>query len=121
MTEKKKDIPFSGPIRIPLDKESKAIQKAPAYDKARARTYNSTMPEIRKLIDTIQDKDGLTLFGTKAPSLETFLRVEQEIRSLSARDHKVSLILVDLKTQSGTAYHSSIPMCSQSTVKEKTM
>ncbi len=113
----KNGIPFSGPVRIPREAEPEAIRKAPAYDAEAARACIPVMPEIRRLIDTVKDEEGLAAFGAKTPSKEALDRVEKEIRALSAGGHKVSVILADLATRSGAAYRSGIPMCTQSTVK----
>ncbi len=111
------EIEYSGPISVPMDRESAAIRSAPAYDKQDAKKYIPLMPEIRKLADEIRDEDGLTPFGDARPSDEALRQLEQEIRRLSADNHKVSLIMMDLRTRSGAAYHSSEPMCTQSTIK----
>ena len=110
-------ISNSGPITVPMEQESAAIRSAPAYDKNEAKKYIPLMPEIRKLVDGIRDEDGLTPFGPVRPSDAALKQLEEEIGRLSADGHKVSLIMADLRTRSGAAYHSSVPMCTQSTVK----
>lgn len=108
---------YSGPISVPMEQESAAIRMAPAYDKNEAKKYIPLMPEIRKLADEIRDEGGLTAFGPVKPSGETLRELETEIQKLSENRHKVSLIMTDLRTRSGVAYHSSDPMCTQSTIK----
>ena len=109
--------PCSGPVSIPLTEESAAIQAAPAYDVEAAKKYLADMPRIRSLIDGIPKDDELTCFGACAPSPEVLKSLDTEIQKFIDDHHKVSLIMVDLKTQSGVAFHSTVPMCTQSTVK----
>ena len=111
------EINYSGPISVPMQDESAAIQAAPAYDMAAAKKYIPFMPEIRSLLDTLADNEGLISFGSEKPSRAAFEKLNEEIRKLSADAHKVSLLMMDLKTRSGAAYHSSVPMCTQSTIK----
>ena len=107
----------SGPIDVSIENESAAIRNAPAYDTEDAKRYIDDMPEIRELIDGIEDGDGLTAFGKKLPSGEVMQKLLKEIRSLTADDHQLSMVMVDLRTKSGVAYKSSLRMCTQSTVK----
>ena len=110
-------IEYSGPVRIPMEEESAAIRSVPAYDRNEAKKYIPLMPEIRKLTDGIRDDDGIAVFGDVRPSDEILRELDREIQRLSADGHKVSLIMADLRTRSGAACHSSVPMCCQSTVK----
>ena len=109
--------PCSGPVAIPLAEESAAIQAAPAYDVEAAKQYIADMPRVRSLIDGIPQDDALTCFGAFSPSPEAAEKLNAEIQKILADHHKVSLIMVDLKTRSGSAFHSTVPMCTQSTVK----
>ena len=77
-------IEYSGPISVPMEKESAAIRSAPAYDKVEAKKYIPLMPVIRDLIDDIRDEDGLTAFGDVHPSAGSMRQLETEIRRLSA-------------------------------------
>lgn len=79
--------------------------------------YISEMPEIRKLIENPDDADGLTAFGTRRPSDKAISALKEEILKLTAGNHKVSLVMADLETRSGVAYHSGDPMCTQSAIK----
>ena len=108
---------FSGPVSIPLSDESAAIQAAPAYDVEAAKRFISVMPKVRSLIDGIPKDDALTCFGACNPSPEAMEKLDIEIQTILADHHKVSLVMVDLSTQSGVAFHSTVPMCTQSTVK----
>ena len=107
----------SGPVSIPLSDESAAIQAAPAYDVEAAKQYLADMPRIRSLIDGIPKDDVLTCFGERRPSPAAVDRLNAEIQKILTDHHQVSLIMVDLKTQSGVALCSTVPMCTQSTVK----
>ena len=113
----KREVEYSGPISVPMERESDAVRSAPAYDKEEAKKYIPLMPELRKLTDAIRDEDGLTAFGPVRPSGEILRQLGEEIQRLSADRHKVSLIMTNLRTRSGVAYHSTVPMCSQSTIK----
>ncbi len=108
---------LSGPVRVPINEESAAIQAAPAYDTAAARALIPVLPEIRALADSIPDQAELTAFGAAQSSREALTRLDREIRKLCAGNHKVSLIMADLKTRSGVAFRPGVSMCSQSTVK----
>ena len=114
---KQKKSSFSGPVSTPLSNEAAAIQAAPAYDAGAAKKYLVGMPRIRALIDGIPKDDALTCFGACAPSPEAVKNLDTEIQKIINDHHKVSLIMVDLKTQSGVAFRSTVPMCTQSTVK----
>jgi len=108
----------SGPITCAMEDESPAIRNAPAYDVADAKKYIDSMPEIRELIDTIElSPTGITAFGEKTPSEEALDNLYQEVQSLSEGNHKVSLMMVDLRSKSGVAYNFLQPMCTQSTIK----
>ena len=98
-------------------KDSPYIQAAPAYDVEEARNYIPLMPQLRDMIDHIPGDDTLTVFGKSMPSETARQLFWQEIRKLSADNHKVSLMMADLRTQSGVSYHSAVPMCAQSTIK----
>ena len=118
MSESKQKKPiFSGPVSIPLSNESAAIQAAPAYDAEAAKRYIAAMPRVRALIDGIPKDDALTCFGKFIPSAEALGRLDAEIQKILDDHHKVSLVMVDLSAQSGVAFHSTVPMCTQSTVK----
>ena len=111
-------VPDSGPITYALEDESPAIKNAPAYDVAEAKKYIDSMPEIRELVDSFDEEPtGITAFGEKTPSDEALDNLYQEVQKLSAMDHKVSLLMVDLKSKSGVAYNVLQPMCTQSTIK----
>ena len=107
----------SGPVTTPREYESEAIQNAPPYDTEDAKTYIDGMPQIRALTDGLADEEGLITFGAVSPSDSAFEELKQEIEKLTADDHIVSLIMADLRTKSGVAFQSSLPMCSQSTIK----
>ena len=111
------EIEYSGPIYSPLEEESNAIQIAPAYDTGIAAEYIPGMPEIRALVDEVYDSEELVAFGETSPSEEAFSALEEEIEKLSEGNHHVSMIMADLTTQSGVSYRSTVPMCSQSTIK----
>ena len=111
------DPPYSGPVVFPMEKEPAAIRNAPAYDVADAKRYVDDMPKIRALVDSVQEGSELVAFGERTPSEDALNRLSQEIQSLSAGNHKVSLLMVDLKTQSGVVYNARVPMCTQSTIK----
>ena len=118
MSEKKQKIPpCSGPVVIPFSDESAAIQSAPAYDVKVAKRYISLMPKVRSWIDGIPADDQLTCFGAFSPSPEAVQRLDTEIQRIINDHHKVSLVMVDLNTRSGVSFHSTVPMCTQSTVK----
>ena len=108
---------YSGPIRVPMERESAAIRSAPAYDQKEAARFIPLMPEMRKLIETAEDADGLAAFGAVRPTDEVLQELNNEIQRLSSDGHKVSLVMADLRARSGVAYHSAVPMCSQSTIK----
>lgn len=108
----------SGPITYLMEDESPAIRNAPAYDVEDARKYIDSMSKIRELVDTIEPSPtGVTVFGEKTPSKEALNHLYQEVQTLSEGDHKVSLMMVDLKSKSGVAYNFLQPMCTQSTIK----
>ena len=110
------DEPGFGPETY-TGEDSLLIQNAPAYDTAEAASFIEEMPAIRQLADQIEDNGRLVTFGPAVPSQEAFEKLQEEIVKLSEDNHKVSLVMVDLKTKSGVACNSSIPMCSQSTIK----
>jgi len=112
-----KKPPCSGPVSIPLSDESAAIQAAPAYDVEAAKRYIAAMPRVRALIDGIPKDDALTCFGPCDPSPEAMEKLDTEIQKILDDHHKVSLVMADLTTQSGVAFRSTVPMCTQSTVK----
>lgn len=93
------------------------LRLEPAFDKNDARRYIGEMPRIRKLIGTVNDRNGLVSFGSMKPSAAAMSRLRREIAKLSSGNHHVSLLMVDLRTKSGVAYRSSVRMCTQSTVK----
>ena len=100
-----------------VDDESAFMKAAPAYDTEKAKSYISAMPEVRELLDGAKADDGMISFGKAAASEAAVSKVKDEIAKLTADGHKVSLIMVDLETQSGVAYKPDIPMCTQSTIK----
>ena len=110
-------IPFSGPISVPMDRESPLIRAAPAYDTEAARTFIQSMPLLRTMTDNIPDDERPACFGPKCPSPAAFQKLETEIGKITEGRHKLSLLMADLKTLSGVSYHSRVPMCTQSTVK----
>ena len=99
------------------NEDSILIRNAPAFDTAEAASCIDAMPQIRELADTVGDDEQLALFGPAAPSEEALAALQEEIEKLTDEYHKVSLIMADLKTKSGVAYNSSVPMCTQSTIK----
>ncbi len=109
--------PCSGPVAIPLEKESALIQAAPAYDVESAKAFIPGMQTIRELADSLPEDDTLTCFGKAVPSPAAFKHLNEEIQRIVDDHHKVSLIMADLKTQSGVAFRSTERMCTQSTVK----
>ena len=100
-----------------LNRESRYIREAPAYDVQAARRYIPILPDIRALADNLPPDSGLAVFGPRTPSREARERLSREIRKLSEDHHQVSLILADLEARSGFSYRSDVPMCAQSTVK----
>ena len=108
---------WSGPIRIPMDQESPAIRQAPAYDIQMAKARIPDMQAIRDQIGSLGSDQELTAFGPKAPSESAMHALADEIRHLSCGGHKISVIMADANTHSGISYRSSLPMCSQSTIK----
>lgn len=109
--------PPSGPVAIPLERESALIQTAPAYDAEAAKRYIPIMQKIRELVDSLPEDDTLTCFGKAVPSPTALKHLNEEIQRIVDDHHKVSLIMGDLKTQSGVAFRSTVRMCTQSTVK----
>jgi len=75
------------------------------------------MEAIRASIDAIPRDDQLTCFGQFTPSPAALRRLREEIRRMLDDRHQVSLIMVHLASQSGVAFRSTVPMCTQSTVK----
>ena len=116
-SNKKTDIENSGPITIPIEDESPSIRNAPAYDKEKAKLYIEKMPDMCSLIENIGDDSLLIAFGNVKPSDNSLKALNNELNNLKTDNHKVSLIMVDLKNMSGVSYHSSDVMCTQSTVK----
>ena len=112
-----RSIPWSGPVAVPLTDESPAIQAAPAYDQGEAKRHIPTMPALRALIGGLPADDDLTLFGPASPDPTALARLQAEIRRFGDDGHKLSLVMADLKTLSGAAFHSTEWMCTQSTVK----
>lgn len=110
-------VPHSGPIVTPMEAESEAIQNAPAYDTEAAKRFIETMPAVRSLVDGVASENELVSFGNASPSNEAMQALQREVDTLSADNHLVSLIMVDLQTQSGVAYNPDIAMCTQSTIK----
>ncbi|MBR3106728.1 MAG: GNAT family N-acetyltransferase [Clostridia bacterium] len=109
--------PCSGPVAVPLTAESALIQAAPVYDAEAAKRYIPGMRTIRELVNGIPKDDELTCFGAAAPSASALKRLSAELQRMLLEGHKVSLVMADLATQSGVAFHSTVPMCTQSTVK----
>lgn len=116
-SNKETDIKNSGPITIPIEDESPSIRNAPAYDKEEAKLYIKKMPDVRSLIENIGDDSSLISFGNVKPSDNSLKTLNDELNNLQTDNHKVSIIMVDLKNMSGVSYHSSDIMCTQSTVK----
>ena len=87
------------------------------YDRTEAMSFIKEMPKLRETVDKIPDEEGLILFGKASPSREALIILEREIRRLSEDNHKVSLLMADLRSGSGAAFQPAIPMCSQSTIK----
>lgn len=113
----KNNVSFSGPAGERRFEKSPAIRNAPAYDVEKAKTFISVMPEIRKLVNGIEDTGGLSVFGRIKPDRTVLDRLAQEIGKLTYGGHKMSLIMADAGTLSGVAYCPFRPMCSQSTIK----
>lgn len=112
------EVSNSGAITVSMEEESSAIRNAPAYDVADAKKYIDSMPEIRTLVDSFEETPtGVTAFGEKTPSDEALDNLYREIQKLSEGDHKVSMLMVDLRSKSGVAYNCMQPMCTQSTIK----
>lgn len=107
----------SEPVSQERSEDSLRIQNAPEFDTQEAASYIENLPVIRELAKTIQDDEGLVVFGSAAPSDEALNELQAQIDRLSQDQHTVSLIMVDLNTLSGVACHSSAAMCSQSTIK----
>ena len=100
------------PLVSDMSWESYYIQVAPAYDTADAASYISDMPSVRSLIDTANDSAGLNCFGASRPSDVSLQALQSEIDKLSADNHKVSLIMVDLSTKSGVhPEHREVGLC----------
>ena len=110
-------IKNSGPITIPIEDESPSIRNAPAYDKKEAKLYIDKMPDVCSMVDNLGNDSSLISFGNKKPSDNSFKALADEIDNLTTNDHKVSLIMIDLKNMSGVSYNSGIIMCTQSAVK----
>ena len=108
---------WSGPVAASLADESPAIRSAPAYNTDEARRYTPGMSVIRSLIDSIPRDDALTCFGRYAPGPEALRSLETGIRHILDDRHKISLIMIDLRTESGVSFRSTDQMCAQSTVK----
>ncbi|MBR6874433.1 MAG: serine hydrolase [Ruminococcus sp.] len=100
-----------------VDDESAFMKAAPAYDTEKAKSYISAMPQIRELLTGAKADSKLTSFGKATAPEDAVKKVKDEIAKLTADGHKVSLIMIDLETQSGVAYRPDIPMCTQSTIK----
>ncbi|MBQ6517337.1 MAG: hypothetical protein IJI14_01370 [Anaerolineaceae bacterium] len=111
------EMPFSGPAPERCGEVSPYIRNAPAYDLSEAQSYVEIMPEIRNLTSIIEDNGLLTTFGRVKPEQRLLDDLSFEIEKLTVGDHKVSLIMADLKTRSGVAFCPFRPMCSQSTIK----
>ena len=105
-------IPFSGPAPDRCSEVSPYIRNAPAYDRAKAQSYVRIMPELRDLIADIKDNGDLIAFGRAKPEQRLLDELASEIKKLTEGDHKVSLIMADLKTMSGVAFCPFRPMCS---------
>lgn len=114
---KPSDPSYSGPINVSLESESYAIMTAPAYDKTAAAALNSKMPAVRELVDSVGDDSSLTVFGSGKPSTEAVKALETEINKLSADGHQVSLLMVDVNSNTGVSYHAGYSMASQSCIK----
>ena len=99
------------------EKDSQAIRCAPAYNVSAARQLTANMSGLRDLTRHIHDEDSLYIFGPSRPSGEAAARLQAELDLLTEGDHDVSLIMADITTLSGAAFHSAVPMCAQSTVK----
>ncbi len=112
-----KNVSFSGPAEARCFEKSAAIRNAPAYDTERAKSLIPAMPEIRRLVNGLEDTGGLTVFGEVRPDRTALDRLAHEIGKLTTGGHKVSLIMADAGTLSGAAFCPFCPMCSQSTVK----
>ena len=108
---------FSGPIALPRERESADIRRAPAYDRNAAAAYIPAMPAIRRIIDGIADDVRPVAFGSTSPSAAAMARVQSALDALMTHGHHAAFIMVDLKTQSGVAFNSSTPFCTQSTIK----
>ena len=115
--EKSPKVPYSGPVSVPVEEESPAIQAAPAYDTQAAKAYMDHIPEIRELVDSVIGEEGLAVFGKAVPSKAALGNLEAQIEKLMAGGHKVSVIMADLATKSGIVFHGNVPMCAQSTIK----
>lgn len=86
-------------------------------DSAAARQYIPDMPLLRAMVDRIPEDSGLTCFGRVSPSPAALHRLDTEIRRILEDRHRVSLIMADPATKSGLSFRSTVPMCTQSTVK----
>ncbi|MBR6102335.1 MAG: hypothetical protein IKP95_07895 [Ruminococcus sp.] len=107
----------SSPEEEIQDDESAFMKAAPAYDTEKAKSYISSMPQVVELLTAAKADEELASFGNAKASEAAFDKVKEELGKLTADGHKVSLIMVDLETQSGVAYKPDIPMCTQSTIK----
>ena len=108
---------FSGPIALPRERESADIRRAPAYDRNAAAAYIPAMPAIRRIVDGIGDDARPLAFGCASPSAAAMARVQGALDALLLGWHHAAFVMVDLKTQSGVAFNSSTPFCTQSTIK----
>ena len=108
---------FSGPIALPRERESADIRRAPAYDRNAAAAYIPAMPAIRRIVDGIGDDVRPLAFGCASPSAAAMARVQGALDALLLGGHHAAFVMVDLKTQSGVAFNSSTPFCTQSTIK----
>lgn len=109
--------PCSGPVSIPLSEESALIQAAPVYDTEAARRYIPGMKTIQELVNSLPDDGELISFGARSASPAALKQLEGEIQRILADGRKVSLVMADLAAQSGVAFRSTPPMCTQSTIK----
>ncbi|MBQ1490466.1 MAG: hypothetical protein IIZ39_00785 [Blautia sp.] len=110
------EVTYSGPIQVRREEESLKIQRAPAYDKEKAREFIPLMPDLREGIRTIEAED-LLFFGDRSPSEDARKELREALEELCQGDHFVSFLMVDARSLSGAAYRCDVPFCTQSTIK----
>ena len=105
---------------IPEEKAREAVAKCMKHVR-HARYFNEAPSGAKQYIalvfyETVFPND-LSEEVSEQCFKEVLQELNNEIQRLSSDGHKVSLVMADLRARSGVAYHSAVPMCSQSTIK----